>query len=66
MYQVIEIPKRGKHSMSKDLIALSFLFLDFFFIDINLVKGNFFYAESITNRIYDKNERLENSTFLFS
>ena len=31
MYQEIEIPKRGKHSMSQDLIALSFLLLDFFF-----------------------------------
>ena len=38
MYQETEIPKRGKHSMSQDLIALSFLLLDFFFpfIVINL------------------------------
>ena len=32
MYQEIEISKRGKHSMSQDLIVLSFLFLDFFFL----------------------------------
>ena len=31
MYQEVEIPKRGKHSMSQDLPVLSFLFLVFFF-----------------------------------
>ena len=31
MYQEDEIPKRGKHSTSQDLIVLSFLFLVVFF-----------------------------------
>ena len=32
MYQEVEIPKRGKHSMSQDLPVLSFLFLVFHFV----------------------------------